>query len=146
MDPCEFYENIAKIREKTGDRAVLRAIHFFSDHERVGKQVEALKKGDFDRFKELVTESGDSSYKYLQNVLAITDVQNQSVSIGLALTEKLLKGKGAYRVHGGGFAGTIQAFVPNELVGEYKEEIEKCFGKDTCHVLKIRKYGGMKVL
>ncbi|MCR4740528.1 MAG: galactokinase [Lachnospiraceae bacterium] len=146
VDPEAFYADIPKIRKKTGDRGILRAIHFFADHERVGKQVEALKKGDFERFKELVTESGDSSYKYLQNVFAVTDVQNQSVSIGLALTERLLKGKGAYRVHGGGFAGTIQAFVPNDLVDTYREEIEKCFGKDTCHVLKIRKYGGMKVL
>ncbi|MCR5735803.1 MAG: galactokinase [Lachnospiraceae bacterium] len=146
VDPKDFYENIAQIRKTSGDRAIVRAIHFFADHDRVGKQVEALKKGDFDRFKDLVTESGDSSYKYLQNVFAVTDVQNQSVSIGLALTEKLLKEKAAYRVHGGGFAGTIQAFVPNDLVDEYKKEIEKCFGKDTCHVLKIRKYGGMKVL
>ena len=142
----EFYDKIAEVRRKAGDRGVLRAIHFFGDHERVGKQVKALEDQDFELFKKLITESGDSSYKYLQNVFAVTDVQNQSVSIGLALSEKYLKGKGAYRVHGGGFAGTIQAFVPNGEVAEYKKNIEKCFGEGTCHVLQIRKFGGIQVL
>ena len=144
VDVDRFYDQIAAVRRKTGDRAVLRAIHFFADHKRVGEQVKALENDDFDRFKELIIESGDSSYKYLQNVFAITDVQNQSVSIGLALSDKYLAGKGAYRVHGGGFAGTIQAFVPNGDGAEYKKNMEACFGEGTCHVLQIRKYGGLR--
>ncbi|MBP5177962.1 MAG: galactokinase, partial [Lachnospiraceae bacterium] len=91
-------------------------------------------------------ESGDSSYKYLQNVYPVCDLDNQNVAVALALTEHILKDRAGYRVHGGGFAGTIQAFVPNDLVDGYKREIEKYFGPDSCHVLKVRKYGGMKVL
>lgn len=142
----EFYDNFEGARKAAGDRAVLRAMHVFEDHKRVDLEVEALKEGDFDRFKELILESGRSSFMYLQNVYPNCDVQNQSVAIGLALSDKLLKGKGAFRVHGGGFAGTIQAFVPDEMVNEYKKEIEKYFGEGSCYVLKIRKYGGMKVL
>ncbi|MCR5108779.1 MAG: galactokinase [Lachnospiraceae bacterium] len=146
VDPKDFYEKIPEIRKKTGDRAVLRAMHFFEDHARVGLEVEALEKGEFEAFKNLVTESGNSSFKYLQNVYATCDLQNQSVSLCLALTEKYLGDKAAYRVHGGGFAGTIQVFIPNEDVEDYKKYIETYFGKGSCHVLKIRKYGGMKVL
>ncbi|MCR4923450.1 MAG: galactokinase [Lachnospiraceae bacterium] len=146
VDPKEFYDDIAKVRESAGDRAVLRAMHFFSDNERVKDQVKALEKGDFESFKELIIESGESSYKYLQNVYSIKDINNQNMAIGLALTEKLLGARGAYRVHGGGFAGTIQAFVPDNLVDYYKREIEKCFGEGSCYVLMIRKYGGRKVL
>ena len=147
VDVDEFYSRIAEVRKKVkSDRAVLRVIHFFDDHERVEKEVKALENGDFDEFKRLVTESGNSSYRYLQNVFAITDIHNQSVSIGLALTERYVGTRGAYRVHGGGFAGTIQVFLPNEDVEEYKKRIEKCFGEGSCHVLRIRKYGGMKVL
>ncbi|MCR5788704.1 MAG: galactokinase [Lachnospiraceae bacterium] len=144
VDVNEFYRKLPEVRKATGDRGVLRAMHFFADHERVGKQVKALETGDFEGFKKLIIESGESSYQYLQNVFAVTDVQNQSMSIGLALSERYLKGKGAWRVHGGGFAGTVQAFVRNEDVAEYKKNMEECFGKDSCHVLKIRKYGGLK--
>lgn len=146
VDEKQFYENLPKVREKAGDRGVLRAIHFFEDHKRVGDEVAALKAGDFEEFKRLITESGDSSYKYLQNVFANCDVQNQSVSLGLALSEMILGKKGACRVHGGGFAGTIQAFVANDMVADYKKKIEHFFGEGSCHVLKVRKYGGMKVL
>lgn len=146
VDEEQFYRELPKIREKTGDRGVLRAIHFFGDHKRAGDEVAALQNGDFEEFKRLITESGDSSYKYLQDVFANCDVQNQSVSLGLALSERILGKKGACRVHGGGFAGTIQAFVPNDMVAEYREKIEHFFGEGSCHVLKVRKYGGMKVL
>lgn len=146
VDEQEFYDNFDGARKAAGDRAVLRAMHVFEDHKRVDLEVEALKEGDFDRFKELILKSGRSSFMYLQNVYPNCDVQNQSVAIGLALSDKILKGKGAFRVHGGGFAGTIQAFVPDEMVSEYKKEIEKYFGEGSCYVLKIRKYGGMKVL
>ena len=141
-----FYEELPSVRKAAGDRAVLRAIHVYEDHKRVGLQVEALREGRFDDFKELIIESGRSSFQYLQNVYPNSDVQNQSVSIALALSEKLLKGKGAWRVHGGGFAGTIQAFVPDELVETYRKEMDRIFGEGSCHVMKVRKYGGMKVL
>lgn len=146
VDQEEFYRQIPQIREQFGDRAVLRAMHFFAEDERVQAQVKALEAGEFENFKSLLIESGDSSYKYLQNVYTSQDVHNQSVSIGLAVSDRVLKGKGAWRVHGGGFAGTIQAFVPNDLVDEYKKNLEHVFGEGSCLVLKVRKYGGIKVL
>lgn len=142
----EFLDKIPQIRPVSGDRAVLRAIHFYEDDMRVTDEVNALKNGDFEEFKRLITESGNSSYKYLQNVYSIKDYDNQNISLALVLTERYLGSRAGYRVHGGGFAGTIQVFVPNDLVSGYKSEIEKYFGKDSCHVLKIRKYGGMKVI
>ena len=146
VDEQEFFDNIAKVREIGNDRAVLRAIHLFTENKRVDLQVAALNAGDFDEFKRLIKASGDSSYKFLQNVYANSDVFNQSVSIGLAMSEKILGDNGVCRVHGGGFAGTIQAFVEDSYVDTYKTEIEKVFGKDSCHILKVRKYGGKKVI
>lgn len=146
VDEQEFFDNIAKVREIGNDRAVLRAIHLFAENKRVDLQVAALNAGDFDEFKRLIKASGDSSYKFLQNVYANCDVFNQSVSIGLAMSEKILGNNGVCRVHGGGFAGTIQAFVKDSFVETYKTEIEKVFGKDSCHILKVRKYGGKKVI
>lgn len=141
-----FYKDLNGARKAAGDRAVLRAIHVYNDHKRVGLQVQALREGNFDRFKELIIESGHSSFEYLQNVYPNSDFNNQSVSIGLALSERILRNKGAWRVHGGGFAGTIQAFVPDEMVEEYRQEMDRYFGEGSCHVLKVRKYGGMQVL
>ena len=146
VDENEFYENISDIREACGDRAVLRALHFFNENKRVEKLVNALTDNDFDMFKKYIKESGDSSYKYLQNVYLNKDPHNQAVSLALAVSEVVLKNHGVCRVHGGGFAGTIQAFVEDNYVEKYKNEIEKIFGKGSCHVLKIRKYGGTKVL
>ena len=147
VDEKEFFANIAKIREACGDRAVMRAIHFFGDNKRVAKQVEALKEDRFADFLEMVKDSGNSSFKNLQNVYTNRQVQNQSMSIGLAISETILgKENGVCRVHGGGFAGTIQAFVKNEFTKTYKEAMENIYGKDACHILKIRKYGGMEVL
>lgn len=146
VDKKEFYANIPAIREKFGDRGVIRAIHFYDDHERVSKEVKALEKGNFDKFLRNINKSGDSSFQYLQNVFPVSAVQNQGVALCIALSKKILKGEGAVRVHGGGFAGTIQAFVPNEIVAKYKKKIEKYFGEDSCHILKVRKYGGMKVI
>lgn len=145
VDEKEFYKNIPAIREKTGDRAIVRAIHFFDDHNRVSLQVKALEDGNFDEFKRLITESGNSSFKYLQNVYANSDYNNQGLSIGLCVSEHVLNGRGAVRVHGGGFAGTIQAFVPNEIVNEYKIAMDDLFGEGSCHVLKVRKYGGIRI-
>ena len=143
----DVIENIAEIRQKCGDRAVLRAIHFINENKRVQKEADALKAEKIDEFLELVKESGDSSYKYLQNVYTVNDIKHQNVSLALVISDTVLEcGKGVCRVHGGGFAGTIQAFVKNEAVPEYLEKMDKVFGKGACNVLKIRKYGGMKVI
>lgn len=121
-------------------------MHFFNENERVKEQTEALGRSDFAGFLELVKASGDSSFKYLQNIYTNHDVQHQSMSIALALSEEILGENGVCRVHGGGFAGTIQAFVQNSFVKEYKERIELVFGEGACHVLKIRTYGGIQVM
>lgn len=146
VDELEFFSSIDKVRAACKDRPTLRAIHLFEENHRVEKEVEALRNNDFEAFKREVVESGDSSYKFLQNVYPNSDVQNQSVSIGLAMSKRILKDHGICRVHGGGFAGTMQAFVEDSFVDSYKKQIEEVFGKGTCHVLKIRKYGGIKVL
>jgi len=145
VDEAEFYANIAKIREQVGDRPIVRAIHFFFDHNTVTKEVNALEAGDFEEFKRNITLSGNSSFKYLQNVYPASDVEHQGLSVGLGVSENILAGKGAVRVHGGGFAGTIQAFVPDDMVAQYREAMDNLFGEGSCHVLKVRKYGGMKV-
>lgn len=142
----EFYREIPKIREVVGDRAVLRTIHFYDDNRRVRQEVEALRSNQFGRFKELVRESGNSSYKYLQNVYANMDFENQSIPMAIVLSEKELGENGVCRVHGGGFAGTIQVFIHNDAVDAYKATMEYYFGKGSCHVLKIRKYGGIRVI
>ncbi len=141
----EFKKNIPTVREKVGDRAVIRAMHFFADNDRVLKEVDALKKGDFEEFKSYILESGDSSYKYNQNVFSVKKPSEQPVSLALAISESILKGKGAWRVHGGGFAGTIQAFVPNEILADYKNAMESIFGTDSCYVLIIRPVGGIEI-
>ena len=144
VDEEDFFNDIAGARKACQDRAVLRAIHLFEENKRVDQEVKALNNSDFETFKKVVKESGDSSYKFLQNVYANCDVQNQSVSIGLAMSEKIIGRNGVCRAHGGGFAGTIQAFVKDEFVTAYKTEIERVFGKGSCHVLKVRKYGVKK--
>lgn len=146
VDKNEFYTNIPEIRKVAGDRAVLRAMHWFEETDRVIDQVNALEEENFEEFKKLIKSSGDSSFKYLQNVYSVKNLSRQEMAVGLALSDVILKEKGVSRVHGGGFAGTIQAFVPNDIVDIYKKNMEDIFGEDACHVLKIRKYGGMKVL
>ena len=145
VDEKEFLAKIPELREAVGDRAILRAMHFYKDNERVLREVDALKKNDFEKFKQLVIESGDSSYMYNQNVFATKQPEIQPVSIALALSEQVLDGKGAWRVHGGGFAGTIQAFVPNDLLDEYKSTLEAVFGEGSCYVLAIRPVGGAEI-
>ncbi|UWP58252.1 galactokinase [Ruminococcus gauvreauii] len=146
VEEKDLYLHMADMRKELGDRPVLRAIHFFEENKRVEKQAKALEDGRFESFLRLVKESGNSSFQYLQNVYTNHDVQNQSMSVGLAVSESVLGDHGVCRVHGGGFAGTIQAFVENDFVGEYKEAVERLFGDGACHVLKVRKYGGIKVL
>ena len=142
----DILENIVKVREQVGDRGVLRAIHFIRENERVQKEVSYLSDEDIVGFLKTVAASGNSSYKYLQNVYSNADVQHQNVSLALAISEDFLGDNGVSRVHGGGFAGTIQAFVKNDIVTEYQKIMDKVFGQGACSVLKIRKYGGMKVL
>lgn len=142
----DILRDIAILRSEYGDRSVLRALHFINENERVGQEVEALKKGDFELFLKYVKESGDSSYKYLQNVYSNSDVHSQNVSIALATSDVVLQGTGVCRVHGGGFAGTIQAFVKNSHVDEYKKNMDSIFGEGSCSDLRIRKYGGIWVI
>lgn len=134
-----------QIREKVGDRALLRSFHFQGDNARVVEQVAALENGDFESFLKMVIESGFSSYMYNQNIFPVHNVQEQGVSLALALSDMVLKGKGAWRVHGGGFAGTIQAFVPQDLINKYVSTLEHVFGEGNCHKLFIRAKGAIKV-
>jgi galactokinase len=118
----------------------------FNENERVDAQVKALENGDFKKFKELIIESGFSSYMYNQNVFTCKAPLSQAVSVALAMCHDILKGKGAWRVHGGGFAGTIQAFVPNDMLNEFTEKITAVFGKNSCYILNIRPVGGTMVI
>ena len=141
----EFYDRIAEVRKACGDRATLRAIHVFAENKRVALQRKALEENDFDTFLQYVKESGSSSWRVLQNVIPSGWKEHQEVAFALALTEKLLGGKGACRVHGGGFAGTIAAFVPVDMLDSFKAGIEKALGEGSCHVMNIRKEGGILV-
>jgi len=141
----QIVENIPAIREKTGDRAILRAFHFQGDNQRVVEQVAALERNDFQAFLKMVVESGYSSYMYNQNIFDVVHKDEQVVSLALALSEMVLKGTGAWRVHGGGFGGTIQAFVPQEKLDEYVKTLEHVYGKGSCHKLFIRAKGAVKV-
>ena len=141
----EFYQAIPALRGKVSDRAILRAVHFYQDNARVPKQVAALEAGDFETFLALVTQSGHSSYMYLQNVIPAGYKEHQDVALALALCEKYLRGKGAYRVHGGGFAGTVQAFVPNDILESFRQSIDGVLGAGACHVLSIRPQGGVEM-
>ena len=141
-----FYEAIPMLWKHTSGRAILRAIHFYEEEERVLKGVKALEDSDYERFLGVIKASGDSSAKYLQNIYSPKDVGAQNVTVALAVTESILGENGVCRVHGGGFAGTIQAFVKDEAVAAYKEKIESIYGSDSCHVLKVRSQGGIRVL
>ena len=137
--------NMDILRDEFGDRAVLRALHFFEENERVDRLSHALRSNDFKAFLDSIRESGNSSYKYLQNIFSVNDIKNQGLGIGLNAAERVLGRKGACRVHGGGFAGTIQAFVPLDLLKEFKMSMETLFGAGSCYVLTIRKHGGVEV-
>ena len=141
----KFIENLASLREQTNDRAVLRGMHFYGEQKRVSSAVNALKRDDFGEFLRKIRESGDSSSKLLQNSYSPANPLVQNITVALALSEYLLKDQGVCRIHGGGFAGTIQAFVKNSAVAEYKEAMEKVFGADSCHVLKVRPFGGIRM-
>jgi galactokinase len=141
----QIVEKIPDIRKKTGDRAILRAYHFHGDNQRVVDQVKALENNDFQSFLKMVVESGYSSYMYNQNIFDVVHTEEQVVSLALALSEMILKGNGAWRVHGGGFGGTIQAFVPQNLLDLYTHTLEHVYGKGSCHKLFIRTQGAIKL-
>lgn len=141
----EFYAAIPTLREECGDRAVMRAIHEYNENRRVPQQVAALERGDFDTFLRLTKESGFSSWMYLQNVVPAGYVKQQAMAVALGLCEHYLQGRGAYRVHGGGFAGTVQAFVPFDLLDGFKAGIDAALGEGACHVLSIRPQGGVEM-
>ena len=146
IDENDFRAAIPVLREKCGDRAVLRAIHFYRENARVPMQVEALRQGDFHRFLQLIRQSGQSSFMYLQNVIPAGRTVKQDVALALALCDQALGDRGAFRVHGGGFAGTVQAFVPMDMLEEFRAAIDSVLGEGACHVLAIRPQGGVEMI
>ena len=141
-----FYRAIPELRKRCGDRAVMRAIHVFAENRRVPEQVACLERGDFSAFLQLVEESGRSSWMYLQNVIPTGNTGAQAVAVALALCEHSLRGRGACRVHGGGFAGTVQAFVPRDMLEAFRSEVDASLGEGACHVLDIRPLGGVPIV
>lgn len=141
----DFFAALPELRKECGDRAMLRAIHVYDDNRRVDAQVDALRKNDFGAFLAQVRASGLSSWRYLQNVTPAGYAEHQDVALALAVCERLLDGKGACRVHGGGFAGTIQAYVPLDMLNGFKTEMERILGEGRCHVLTVRPVGGVRL-
>lgn len=141
-----FMEKLPEIRKTCSDRAVLRAIHFFDENTRAQQEAEAIEKHEFERFLALVNESGHSSWEYLQNISPAGAVAHQAVAVTIALAKELLNGKGAVRVHGGGFAGTVQAFVPAEMIEGFIKGMDAVLGEGSCHVMAVRPAGGIRIL
>ena len=141
----QFYDQIVSLRKACGDRAVQRASHFYRENERVKAETAALLAGDFQTYLHVVRESGHSSFMYLQNVFSSRLPGKQAVAVALMIAEHILGGEGACRVHGGGFAGTIQAFVPKDQVEKFRQEMERVLGEGSCNVLQIRPYGGIVI-
>ena len=142
----DFLSQLPMLRKEAGDRAVLRAMHFYEDNERVARQCTALENGRIDEFLSLVKESGASSWMYLQNIIPAGAKEHQEMGVALAVCDALLKGRGAFRVHGGGFAGTCQAFVPEDMLEEFVKEADRLLGEGSCHVLSIRGIGGVHLV
>lgn len=145
VDEAEFLAAIPAVRKKVGDRAVVRAIHFYNDCRRAADLCEAVRQDDFDRFLALILEGGHSSFEYNQNAYSIKAPKEQGIPLALAISQRVLAGRGAWRLQGGGFAGTIQAFVPLDLLDAYKAAIDGVFGQGSCHVLNVRNYGAIQV-
>lgn len=143
---ADFHAALPALRASCGDRAVLRALHYYEDDRRAVEEAEALAAGDFPRFLALVNASGLSSALHLQNTWSISDPRQQAIPVCLAVGRELLEGTGAIRVHGGGFAGTIQAFVPNDKLVSFKSGMEALLGPGKCHILHIRPQGGIKII
>ncbi len=140
-----FFDALCDLRKKVGDRAVLRAMHFFNDSDRAVREAECLKRGDFDEFLREVSASGRSSFMYLQNIYVAGAIENQAMAYAISVCEELLSGCGACRIQGGGFGGTIEAFVPKHMTESFKCKIERFIGKNMCHILSIRSEGGVKL-
>ena len=145
VDPDVLYASLGKLRRVCGDRALLRACHFVEENERVIALRDALTAGDYRAFKQLMIQSGRSSFEYLQNVISPGNGQEQGLSLALLLSERLLAGRGAWRVHGGGFAGTILACVPEDMLELYRSEMEQVFGSGSCYVLRVRAAGTVEL-
>ena len=145
VDEQEFLKAIPTLRRKVGDRAVVRAIHFYNDCRRAADLCAAIRDDRFEEFLQLVIEGGHSSFEFNQNAYSIKNPQEQGMPLALAISQKVLKGRGAWRLQGGGFAGTIQAFVPRDLLEEYRAAIDALFGEGSCHVLSVRNYGAVPV-
>lgn len=145
VSEAEVLSNAADIRKKAGDRALLRALHFYGENKRVANMSAAIKNGDFDEFKRIILESGRSSYMYNQNCFTTKAPLSQPVSLALCLAEKFLDGEGAFRVHGGGFAGTVQIFVPESKADDFTSKMKAVFGEESCYILNIRSTGGCEI-
>ena len=141
----DFMAALPELRKQVSDRAILRAMHVYRENERVVSQATALKAGAVETFLRLAKESGHSSWMYMQNINPAGAADNQPVAYALSLCDTLLRGRGAYRVHGGGFAGTVQAFVPHDMLETFKQTIEANLGEGSCHVLNVRPYGGIRI-
>ena len=141
----EVINKLDFLRGKVSDRAILRAVHFYRDDRRVVEQVEALENNDFIRFLQLIIDSGESSWMLCQNCYSTKAIHKQGITIALTASEALLKGRGAWRMHGGGFAGTIQAFIPDDLLSIYIDKTERVFGKGSCHTVRIRPDGATHI-
>ena len=146
VDERDIIDNVPALREKLGDRCVLRALHMLEEQKRVLKQLENFEHNDFKGFLNTIQESGNSSFRFLQNVYPSSNPSDQPISTGIMLSEIILGDNGVVRVHGGGFAGTIQAFVKNDFVQTYQQEIEKVFGRGSCMVLQVNNLGACKVI
>lgn len=146
VDEAELLRALPELRRAAGDRAVLRAMHFFADDRRSAEEADALERGDIDAFLALVRESGRSSWELLQNITPTGAAKEQAMAVALAVAERALAGRGACRVHGGGFAGTIQAFVPNDRLEAFRSGMEALLGRGKCHILHIRPQGGTVVI
>ena len=141
VDEQTFLAAIPQLRSKVGDRAIVRAIHFYNECRRATALYEAVKEDNFDQFLQLIIEGGHSSFEFNQNAYSIKNPQEQGVPLALAISQRVLNGRGAWRLQGGGFAGTIQAFVPLDLLEQYRAAIDAVFGEGSCHVLSVRNYG-----
>ncbi len=145
VDYDDFYKALPKLKKTLPERAIIRAFHYFNENKNVDNLAVALKENDFDKFLSIVNRSGGSSFRYLQNIYSDKKPTSQGMSLAIALSEQILDGKGASRVHGGGFGGTMQAYVPNDMVDSYIEKMESVFGEKCCYLLKIRNVGPIRV-
>ena len=145
VEYSDFYNSLPQLKAKLPERAIIRAFHYFNENKNVENLAAALRENDFDKFLEIVNRSGNSSYKYLQNIYSDKNPKSQGMSLALCISEQVLGGKGASRVHGGGFGGTMQAYVPDDMVESYVAEMEAVFGNNCCYLLKIRNVGPIRV-